>query len=379
MAFDFPTLKGLLEQTRSAFRTNLKGSDAWVWPNNVYVSAKVMAGGLYEAFGYAAWINKAKHAHSAPDVDALTDHGIEFDIPRKPAAPARGPMNFTFVGNGTVATNARLRRTDGVEFLVEAGGVLPTSGVLQVPVVSATDGKANNTAGGTSLEIISGVTTTSTTAPTAVVHGDGISLGADLEDIESWRARILFRKRNPPHGGSAADYVLWAGQVPGVSFDANRPTVYVERLWAGPGSVRVFPLMYDLYEDGIPLAVDLLRVTEHISALQPAGARVTIAAPNKIVVPVTVQGISPNTPEVQAAVVAELKDAFRRLSRPAGGDAEFGSMPYLASPFSFSVSWIWQAVANATGEQRHKIVSPTDDIALVEGDMAVLGAVTFIA
>lgn len=379
MAFDFPSLRRLLEQSRASFRANLKGSDAWVWPNNVYASAKVMAGGLFEAFGYAAYINKAKHAWSAPDADALGEHGIEYKIPRKSAAPARGSVIFTFVGNGSVDTGARLRRADGVEFLVEAGGVLPTSGTLQVPVVSALDGKSANTAGGTSLQIISGVTSSSSTAPVAMVHADGLSLGADIEDIESWRARILFRKRNPPHGGAAADYVYWAGQIDGVSFDADRPTVYVERLWAGNGSVRVFPLMYDLYEDGIPLAVDLARVREHISAVQPAGARVTIAAPNKIVVPVTVQGLIPNTPEVQAAVVDELKDTFRRLSRPAGGDENFASMPYLASSFSFSRSWIWQAVANATGEQRHKIVSPPDDIALVEGDMAVLGAVTFIA
>jgi uncharacterized phage protein gp47/JayE len=56
----------------------------------------------------------------------------------------------------------------------------------------------------------------------------------------------------------------------------------------------------------------------------------------------------------------------------------FGSMPYLASPFSFSRSWIWQAVANASGEQRHKITAPADDVALAPGDMAVLGTVTFV-
>jgi uncharacterized phage protein gp47/JayE len=269
--FDFPTLKRLLERSRSSFRANLKGTDAWLWPNNVYASAKVIAGGLFNAFNYLAYVSKQRFAWSSPDIESLREHGIEFNIPQKPAAPAQGDVVFTAVTNLTVDTGARLRRADGVEFLVSAGGVLATSGTLTVPVISATDGKANNTAGGMSLDIVSGVTSGGATAPTAVVHADGISLGADLEDMESYRQRILFRKRNPPHGGAAADYVFWAGQVPGVSFDADRPTVYVERLWKGPGSVRVFPLMYDLHEDGIPNGTDVERVREHIAALQPAG------------------------------------------------------------------------------------------------------------
>jgi uncharacterized phage protein gp47/JayE len=245
-------------------------------------------------------------------------------------------------------------------------------------VVAATDGAAGNTADGTTLAIISGVTTTSTTAPTCAVDGNGIALGADVEDIESYRARILFRKRNPPHGGSAADYVFWAGQVSGRVVFLDRPTVYVERLWQGPGTVRVFPLMYDLYSDGIPLAGDVVRVQDHIETVRPAGAKVTVAAPVAVPVNITISGLEPNTTDVQDAVTAELRDTFIRLSRVAGIDSNFGSMPYLAYPTSFSLSWIWQAVANATGEQRHKIISPAADIALFPGQMATLGTVSFI-
>lgn len=378
MAFEFPTLQRLVEQTRAAFRANLKGSDASIWPNNVYASAKVIGGSQFEAHGHAAYISKQKHAWSCPDIESLREHGIEFGIPQNPATPSRGQVVVTFVDDGAIIAGARLRRLDGVEFIVEAGGTIPNSGTITVPVVSALDGKANNTEAGTSLAVVSGITSTSSTAPTAVVHADGISLGADLEDMESYRQRILFRKRNPPHGGAAADYVFWAGQVSGVSFEADRPTVYVERLWAGAGSVRVFPLMFDLYEDGIPSAADIIRVRDHLALLQPAGASVTVAAPAPIEVPVTISGMVPNTPDVQDAVIVELKDAFRRLSRPAGTDAQFGAMPYLASPFSFSLSWIWQAVANATGEERHRINSPAADIALQPGEMAVLGTVTFL-
>jgi len=376
--FALPTLADLLNRTRQSFRANLKGSDAWVWPNNVYASAKVIAGAIFEVFGFAAYIQKQMFAFSAPDVESLTNHGAEYGIPRNPAAPASGNVVFTVTDNVTVNTNAVLQRTDGVQFIVTAGGTLATSGSLTVPVIAAADGAAGNTDANAPLAILSGVTSTSTTAPTAAVDGNGLTLGADLEDIESWRARILFRKRNPPHGGAPADYVFWAGQVSGVSFYLDRPTVYVERLWQGPGTVRVFPLMYGLYANGIPQAADVQRVQDYIETVKPAGAQVTVAAPIAVPVNVTISGLQPNTVDVQEAVRAELADAFQRLSRPAGADAQFGSMPYLASPFSFSLSWIWQAVANATGEQRHSITSPVTDVALSAGQMATLGTITFV-
>lgn len=375
--FAIPTLKDLMERTRQSFRANLKGSDAWVWPNNVYASAKVMAGGFFEVFGFAAYIQKQMFAFSAPDIESLINHGTEFGIPQKSAAPASGDVVFTVTDNIVVAADAVVQRADGVQFIVSAGGKLDTSGTLTVPAVAAIDGVTTNTEAGTALSIVSGVTTTSTTAPTCAVGSDGLALGADVEDIESYRARILFRKRNPPHGGSAADYVMWAGQVAGVAFYLDRPTVYVERLFSGAGTVRVFPLMYDLYANGIPSAGDVERVQKYLETLRPAGAKVVVAAPTPVPVNITISGLTPNTIDVQEAVRAELADTFARLSRPAGIDAEIGGMPYLASPFSFSLSWIWQAVANATGETRHRLTAPTADIALTAGQMATLGTITF--
>jgi uncharacterized phage protein gp47/JayE len=233
-----------------------------------------------------------------------------------------------------------------------------------------------NAIANTPLEIISGVT--GDDQATAAVDSLGLLGGADVEDDESFRARILFRKRNPPHGGAPADYVQWCGQIAGVSFDSGRPTVFVERLWQGPGTVRVFPLMFDLYADGIPQAADLVRVADLLATVQPAGAKVTVAAPIAVPVNVTIAGLVPNRTDVQEAALAELRATFRRLSRVAGVDAQLGGMDYLAYPTSFSRSWLWQAVANATGEQRHAITSPAADQALNPGEMATLGTVSFV-
>jgi hypothetical protein len=96
-------------------------------------------------------------------------------------------------------------------------------------------------------------------------------------------------------------------------------------------------------------------------------------------VDITIAGLLPFTSAEQQIVAAELADAFRRLSRVAGNDSNVGNMDYLAYPTTFSRSWIWQAVANASGEQRHSITAPAADIALAAGQMATLGNITFTA
>jgi uncharacterized phage protein gp47/JayE len=142
--------------------------------------------------------------------------------------------------------------------------------------------------------------------------------------------------------------------------------VFVERLWTGPGTVRVFPLMDNLYPaDGVPGAADIARVAEHIDAMRPSGAVVTVVAPTRKVINITITSLGPDTPATREAALAELRDTFRRLSRvavatmPAIVDAVFWPTPQ-----SFSRSWIWQAIANATGEQRHILTVPAADVAL---------------
>jgi uncharacterized phage protein gp47/JayE len=236
-------------------------------------------------------------------------------------------------------------------------------------VVAVADGKAGNAAPGAALAIVSGVTGD---GALAAVGAAGIVSGADIEDDESFRARILFRKRYPPHGGAAADYVQWALNVSGVT------RVYVERLWAGAGTVRVFVLLDDLYQDGIAPPPEIERVADYIESVRPAGAIVTLAAPMPKTVDVQIVGLSPDTADVREAAAAELRAAFARLARVAGNDTPHGGMPFLATPVSFSRSWLWQAVANAAGEERHTVNLPAVDVALNAGEIAVLGTVTFV-
>lgn len=380
MPFVITPLADLAARARSAFRSYLPGTDAWLWPNNLNPSAKVIAGTGYELFGALDYVARQKFAGTA-DGESLDLHGQEYGLARKAPSPAGGQIVVTAGGAIEVAGGAVLVRGDGaVQYKIGAGGSLSAAGSLTLDATATSNGKNTNANGGSPLTFVSGLTDVSAAgAITAAVGDAGLVGGFDVEpdgefwttDLNTFRGRILFRKRNPSQGGAPADYVDWASRVSGVS------RVFVERRFNGTGTVRVFILMDDLYPNGIPSAGDVQRVQDLIDTLAPATASVTVAAPTALAVPLEITNLTPNTPDVQNAVVAELASAFRRLARPAGTDVVHASMPYLAYPTSFSRSWLWQAIANASGEERHIVTSPAADVAQAVAQMPVLGTVTF--
>jgi len=367
MAFQIPPLGDLVERARRAFRANLPGTDAHLWPNNVNVTAKVFGGLMHLVFGFADYVARQRFALTA-DSDNLDKHGEELGLARKTAGPSRGIIVLSFEeGPVTVEAGALFRRLDGAEYRAVLGDGLEGSGELEIEVVSVLDGASSIALPGTSVEIVSGVTG----AALAEVGADGIAGGSDIEGDEEFRARILFRKRNPPHGGSVSDYLMWMTLVPGVTRG------FVEPLASGGCTVRVFPLMDDLYANGIAPSGEIARVRAFIESVRPAGAIVTVAAPTPVTVDVEITGLRPDTQEVRENAIAELRAAFRRLARVAGIAEPLDAQPYRATAHAFSLSWIWQAVANATGEQAHQITAPEADVVLSPGQMPVLGTVTF--
>jgi uncharacterized phage protein gp47/JayE len=380
MPFPIPALVDLVQRARGSFRSYLPGSDAWLWPNNVNPSAKVIGGMIFEVFGFADYIQKQKFAITADD-ENLDLHGAELGLSRRPAQPSIGNVIVISPSDISIAAGAQFVRSDGVQIIAQQSAGLAGAGTLTIGVETASGGQNTVTIANTPLTILSGVTGDGALTATLAVDSNGLAGGLDIEpdgepyttDLSTFRGRILFRKRNPPFGGSPADYVQWCTSVIGVT------RVFVERRWGGPGTVRVFPLMDDLYPttNGIPGAADIARVADFLQTVQPSDALVTVQAPTPVMVNLTVSGLLPNTTTVQEAVLAEQRAAFRRLSRVSGTDEVFPSMPFLAWPAVYSQQWLWGALNDAVGEQSSTLVSPNADVALGDGQFPVLGTVTF--
>jgi hypothetical protein len=63
--FFYSPIKDVVRERATRFRAEMPGTDAWVWPNNIYVSAKVMGGAVWEMFGRLKWMDRQRFALTA--------------------------------------------------------------------------------------------------------------------------------------------------------------------------------------------------------------------------------------------------------------------------------------------------------------------------
>ena len=98
--------------------------------------------------------------------------------------------------------------------------------------------------------------------------------GVDVEPDSALYARLESRRKQPATSGNAAHYAQWATDVAGVGFAKIRP------LWAGAGTVSVLLTGAD---GGTADSVTVDAVAEHIEALRPIGATVTVASAQAVV------------------------------------------------------------------------------------------------
>lgn len=142
-------------------------------------------------------------------------------------------------------------------------------------------------------------------APSGVQSAARLTLtgGSDAEDDATLLARLLDYMRNPPSGGTAADYRRWAREVPGVA-DAQ---VYPLRQGAGTVDVVITG------PDGIPGEDVVAACQAHIDAERPVTALATVYAPLALPVDMTLKlrvaaaaTLESLRPDVRAALETEI-------------------------------------------------------------------------
>ena len=358
MTFQIPSTEALARRVARAFRADMPGSDAALWPNNVAVSAKVIAGALSEAFGFleriAAQINK-----TTAESPFLERHAADYGLARLPASYASGSIVFAGDAGSSVPAGVIVARADGVRYETTAPGIVSGLGTVTLPVRALDPGRIGNAVSGVGVTLIAPLDRIQSAGEVAEA---GIGSGADEESVESLRARLLFRLRNPPHGGAAHDYVAWMREINGVT------RVFVDPVTAANGraDVGVWFLMDDTYAAGIPQAADVERARAYIDVRRPAGALVSVAAPVAVPVAVTITALTPDTVAVRERILAELADLFRRAR-----------VSTLTEPYTLYRSQVSEAIAIALGETGHTLSAPAADVTLAAGQIPTLGAVTF--
>lgn len=342
---------------RGDLRRELPGTDASVFPNVLYVFSKVVAAAVHLVELRAAWIYRQVFASTA-DGAHIERHAYEYGLARKPASAAAGRILTT--GTASQLYPAGIGWLSGsVLFRSVSDAYADADGNLFLQVVAETTGTLTNRAEGDTLTLVDPASFPSA-GTTATVLTGGIGGGADRESDEDLRARVLFRKRNPPQGGSYTDYERFALEVPGV-----------RRAWAwpfanGPGTVGVW-FLFDGRDDLIPTYADVEAVRASIEARRLIRAGLSVSAPIAQAVDVTVSGLGNDTAETRAAIEASLKRMLLERGRPG----------VAVEAFVLSRSWIGEAISVALGEDRHVLKVPAADVTFTGGQYPVLGVVTY--
>jgi uncharacterized phage protein gp47/JayE len=365
MPLTIPTLPDLRAQTRAQLLARIKGGNPALRRMLIKVLADVTAGALYLLYRFLVILSQQLFLDSAEKV-YLERQASNDGITRKGAAFAAG--NVTFSGspdNIPVPLGLLLQNDDATaQYVTQAAGVI-AAGTLTVAVVATTGGVAGNASVGDQLTLMTAV---AGIQPNAAVATGGLTGGLDTESDDALRARALDRRRSPPQGGDANDYVQWALTVAGVSrawcFPLNR----------GPGTVDVAFVM-DARANIIPLPADLATVQAAIDAVRPVTSDCIVFAIAADLINVTVTGLIPNTATTRAAVQASLSALFATTTP---GGATVGSGVSAGVPGgTLYLEQISDAVTQAGGISGFTLTAPVANIASATGHIARLGTVTF--
>ncbi len=349
MSFKIKTPQEIQKKLEAEINSALEGADASLRYSVENILARMLTIVSFEMQGYIEYVSKQILVTTA-DNEWIDVHARKWGITRKPASVSIGVATFTGTDGTIIPAETIIQRADGIQYQTDADGII-AAGTVDLNITAIEAGANGNADAGALVNLIS---------PIPGINGQGTistatTAGTDVETDEALRARIHERIQNPPHGGADHDYIGWAKEVPGVT----RAWVYPNQL--GDGTVSVCFVMDDKDGSIIPDAAEVSLVTDHIDILRPTTSDVTVFAPAEKVINFEMT-LNPNNVETQNAVIAEVKDLFRR-------EAEHNGTVHL--------SRINEAISRASGEFDHQLTSPNADVTAVYGEIPVPGTFTW--
>ncbi|HDV1574524.1 TPA: baseplate J/gp47 family protein [Escherichia coli] len=302
--FQRPTLAENISMLRNDLFARLDVSDT-LRRMDEDVRAKVYAAALHTVYGYIDYLAM----NMLPDLcdeSWLARHAAMKRCPRKGATAASGYMRWEGVSDGLkVTAGSVIQRDDLVQYTATADAT-SSGGVLRVPIACSNAGALGNADDGTALILVTPVNG----LPSSGV-ADTLTGGFDTEELETWRARVIERYYWTPQGGADGDYVVWAKEVPGIT------RAWTYRHWMGTGTVGVMIASSDLINP-IPEESTETAARQHIEPLAPvAGSDLYVFRPVAHTVDFHIR-VTPDTPEIRAAITAELRSFLLRDGYPQG-------------------------------------------------------------
>lgn len=343
------------------------------------VLAVVVANAANGHYGYIDNCYRQSTPWTAVD-EALLAWGALKGVFLKSPNEAQGSVTFNGSIGARVPAGFSIVRGDGFTYTTDAAVTLDGSGLGTVAATASLAAAAGDCDAGTVLTLGQAVVGVNSGA----VAATDFTGGADLEDMEDYRTRVLQAFSEPPQGGADSDYCKWALEVPGVT-----------RAWVprpspmGVGTVCVYAML-DLAQvahAGLPQGVngvatdeprsspatgDQLAIADYIYDVQPVTALVYAMAPTANTVDFTIAGLSTAKGTVKAAIRAAITDVFFTQGAP-GGTVELSYIEAAVAAVPGATGFVITAVVCSNGS-----TSPANgNIASAAGALPFLGTATF--
>ncbi|VVE29973.1 phage baseplate protein [Pandoraea eparura] len=331
MPFQRKTLSTLISEVAADISSALQGADALLRFAVLRIVGKIQAGMCHQQFGYLDWIAKQAVPFTAED-EYLQGWAALKDVYQKEASKAQLTAQFPGVAGKVLSSSTPVARGDGVTYTTSTTGTVDETGNVSVTIVADVAGAAGNADPGASVSLsvaVDGIQQGGTITAT-------VKSGADIEDNDSLRSRMLDAYQSTPQGGDSDDYVLWALAIAGVTRAWCAPngfgagTVVVYTMWDNAESAHNgFPQgsdgvsQNDKGPGGVPrgaVAVgDQLVVADAIVTKQPVTALVYSCAPIANNLTITLSGLTSATSATRAAIAAAIADVLFRNGDPRAG------------------------------------------------------------
>ncbi|OWA34368.1 Baseplate J family protein [Saccharibacillus sp. O16] len=246
---DFPYY--LREQTEDAIRQRMldrlpadldKSEGSFLWDAQAPAAYMLSEAALWAQEllrrGFASTAASEDAAFRSEELDLrVSEHGVS----RRSAIAAEGTVTFTGEAGRTVPLGTTVAIPSDVgsdepskEYETLTAVTLDSAGRGSVSIRAVIPGSAGNVpAGSLSLlnDPISGIT--------SATNEVAITGGADIESDTSLLERFYAKVRNQGTSGNKAQYMQWAGEIPGVGASRVIP------LWKGAGTVGIYLLDAD--------------------------------------------------------------------------------------------------------------------------------------
>ena len=288
-----------------------------------------------------AWVGTAEGTR-------LDEFGETFNVARNLGGLAKGSISITSGVASVIPKNTKVIRNDGLIYLT-LEEINYTGGNAVLFIVAENDGVEYNADPGTAFSIVVNNNTYNTT------NTEAIAGGLSRDNDELYRRRIIQAIRRPESGGTKNDWRRWTVNYP------YKEVTSVSVLQTGVGEVTIYPTIAG-NTNNIPTDTDITGIRNWLDDFRPLGINLLVKKATARVVPITFSELESNDSVVQTNITEALNEVF-------ADRAKVGE--------TFRLSWLTEAISNAIGESYHTLTTPTSDITVVAGQLAVLGVITY--